>query len=513
MSNEVEFIPEDPSDAEQPVDAQPGQVTQDPPQVIETPVQEETPATFNGVQSSSIDIPPNEVNPANSTYKLSFPSVDLLEFTAKLRKFNALNIENPTAEQKQWRKVTEDSVDYYTVGGLYQDRFMDPTSEFHQGVQTKEGGLNTISSLKFKKTEGELKGEIALLKVSKMLGLGDVINIPLPHSGIWVTIKPPSEKDLIDFYNSVFREKVMMGRGTYGLTLSNFSVHINNRLYDFIQKHIHSVNFGDIPKDELKNYILIHDFHVLAWGFACTMYPTGFDYQRACTYDIEQCTHVTHATLNLTKLLWVDNKSLTEAQKVILSENRPNKLSIESYRKFVAEHTRVTGSSFTTKQGLKFKLKVPTIAEYIADGLGWVNKINAGVEAVILTEGDDQEAKNELLNQYVKSSILRQFNHFVDFIEVEDNVISDRDTINQTLEVLSADDDLRQEITENILKFKAATTLALIGVPDYKCPSCGKSQNPHPHDERFTSVIPIDTMNAFFTMLTYRISKILEREV
>lgn len=509
MSNELEFDPENQPAPQEPV--------QETPAAVEQPVQEvaqeEKPVTPNGVQTESIDIPADKTNPNAATYRITFPSIDLLEFTNKLRKFSALNIEKPTEEMKVWRQATEESVDYYTVGGMYQDRFMEAGSEFYQGVQTKEGTLNSISSLKFKKTDGELKGEIALLKVSKLLGLGDVINVPLPHSGIWVTIKPPSEKDLIDFYNSVFREKVMLGRATSGLTLSNFSVHINNRLYDFIQKHIHSVNFGDIPKAELKNYILIHDFPILAWGFACTMYPNGFDYQRACTYDIEQCSHVAQATVNLTKLLWVDNKSLTEAQKIILAENRPNKLTIDSYRKFITEHNRVSGSTFTTSQGLKFKLKVPTFAEYTADGLGWVNKINNAIESVILTEGDEQEAKSEMLGQYVKSSILRQFNHFVDFIEIEDNVISDRDTINETLEVLSSDDDIRQEVTENILKFKAQTTLALIGIPDYKCPACGKAQNPHPHDERFTSVIPVDTMNTFFTMLTYRISKILEREV
>ena len=119
------------------------------------------------------------------------------------------------------------------------------------------------------------------------------------------------------------------------------------------------------------------------------------------------------------------------------------------------------------------------------------------------------------MNQYVKSSVLRQFNHFVDYIEFDDNVVNDRDTINQLLEVFSSDDDLRNEITEEILKFKTNTTIALIGLPEYKCPnpSCGAPQNPNPVSEKFTSVIPLDTINVFFVTLTYRISKILEREV
>lgn len=464
----------------------------------------------NAILSDEINVPPSKY----STYRVSLPSVNLHDFSDRVKRFTTLNIENPDDKLKKWGEVTEESIEYYTTRALYQDRFFDKKSEFKQGIETKEGELNTISSLKFKKTDGELKGEIALLKVSKMLGLGDVINVPLPHSGIWVTIKPPTEKDLIDFYNSVFKEKIMIGRATYGLTLSNFSVHINNRLFDFILKHIHSVNFSDIPKDDLRNYILIHDFPILAWGFACTMYPNGFDYKRACVNDIENCSYVAEATLNLAKLLWVDNPSLSESQRIILSENRPNKLTIDSYRKFITDHTRVTGSSFTLSNGIKFKLKVPTFNEYTSDGLNWINKINSSVENIILeNETEEEESKTELLNQYVKSSILRQFNHFVDYIEIEDNVISDRETINSVLEAFSAEDDIRSEIIDNIIKFKTNTTLAIIGIPEYTCPNCGKSQSEHNHDDRFTTVIPLDSMSLFFLVLTSKISKILAREV
>jgi len=464
----------------------------------------------NAIQSSDIDLKDNP----KPGYRVSFPSVSITDFSIKLNQFNNLNIENPDSKLKAWKDLNEEAVNYYTVGGLYQDRFTDEKSEFKQGVETKEGTLNSISSLKFRKNEGELKGELALLKVSKLLGLGDVINVPLPHSGIWVTIKPPTERDLIDFYNSIFREKIALGRSTYGLTLSNFSVHINNRLFDFILRHVHSVNFSDISKENLRNYILIHDFPILAWGFACSMYPNGYDYQRACVNNIEECTHITKATINLIKLLWVDNPSLSESQKVIMSENRPNKLTVESYRKYIAEHSRVSGSSFTSRNGITFKLRVPTFNEYTSDGLNWINKINSSIESLILEDTDNEEdTKTELLNQYIKSSALRQFNHFIDFIEVEDSVITDRETINMVLETLSADDEVRGEVMEAIIKFKTNTTIGIVGIPEYKCPNCHKPQGQENADEKFKTIIPLDVMSIVFLALTSKISKILEREI
>ena len=447
------------------------------------------------------------------SYAFSLPSIGLHAFNKKLSEFKNHTVDEKSKELKDWRKVNEDAVDFYTPGGLYQDRFTDEASVFSQGIETKEGSLTTISNFKFKKTEGEIKGEAALLKVSKFLGLGDIINVPLPHSGIWVTIKPPHETDIIDFYNSVFREKIILGRATSGLTLTNFSVYINNRLFDFILKHVHSVNYGDIPKDQLKNYILIHDFPILAWGFACSMYPNGFDFQRACVNDIDQCKHITKAVINMTKLLWVDNPSLTENQKQILSEFRPNKLTLDNYRKFIADHTRVASSSITTKENIKIHLKIPTFNEYVTDGLAWVNKINSSIETAIITEGSEEEAKTEMLNQYVKASILRQFNHFVDYIEVDDNTIQDRDTINSLLSVFSSDDSIRNEITKGILKYKSDTTLALIGMPDYECPSCGFNQNKSPVNDRFVNVIPLDVMNVCFTLITIKVAKVMSREV
>ena len=113
----------------------------------------------------------------------------------------------------------------------------------------------------------------------------------------------------------------------------------------------------------------------------------------------------------------------------------------------------------------------------------------------------------------MKASILRQFNHFVDYIEFDDAVMTDRDTINRVLEVFSSDDSIREEITDGILKFKANTTIAIIGIPEYKCSNCKAEQNIAPVSDKFINVIPLDSMNLFFGLLTLQISKILEREV
>lgn len=449
----------------------------------------------------------------DAVYRFKLPPVPRKIAIQQLREANLQPLPQQNSDEfKAWKEAINEAVDNYTTDGLYQDRFDDPNADFTQGVRKPDGSLLGMSSPKFRDSGGELKGEVAVLKVSKKLGLGDVLSIPLPHSGIVVTIKPPTERDIIDFYNTVFREKVYLGRMSSGLTLTNLSAYINNRLFDFIIKHVHSINYSGISKDQLKNYILIHDFHILAWGFAATMYPNGFEYDRPCTNHIESCNHVAKATLNMLKLLWVDNSSLTQVQKDTLYEVRPGKLPDEAYRKYITEHTRMRTREVTLSNGMKVALKVPTVAEHVSDGLGWVNKINHSIDTIIAVEGDGEEAKTEMLQQYVNSSILRQFSHFIDFIEADDSVISDRDTLHSVLELMSSDDDMRRELTKAVLDFTSQTTIALVGIPEYKCPSCGVAQNPEPVNPELTSVIPLDVMMLFFTLLTLRMSRILERQ-
>lgn len=462
-------------------------------------------------QSDSIDLPSKPES--EIFYRFSLPPVTRTTILEQLKQANSQTLPNQnTPSFKEWKEVVGEAVDNYTTDGIYQDRFDDESADFTQGVRKPDGSMLTMSSPKFRDNAGELKGELAVLKVSKKLGLGDVLSIPLPHSGIVVTIKPPTERDIIDFYSTVFREKIYLGRMSSGLTLTNLSAYINNRLFDFIVKHVHSVNYGTIPKEQLKNYVLIHDFHILAWGFAATMYPNGFEYQRPCTSNIETCNHVAKATLNMLKLLWIDNSSLTQVQKDILYEVRPNKLSDETYRKYIAEHTRTKAKEVTLSNGVKVTLKVPTVAEHVSDGLGWVNKINNAIESLLVVDGEAESAKTEMLQQYVNSSILRQFSHFIDFIEADDSVISDRDTLHSVLELLSADDDMRKELTDAVLAFTSQTTLALVGIPQYNCPSCGVDQNPEPINDKLVSVITLDVMMLFFTLLTLRMSRILERQ-
>ncbi len=427
------------------------------------------------------------------------------------------DIEHPERVYKDtqsegWQKAKIMATDTYIRNGLYQSRFFEEGSDFSQGVDLGNGKTAAIGPLKFKETEGEIKGELAILKIAKMIGSGEVVNVPLPHSGIWVTIKPPAESDLIDFYNTVIRDKVVLGRATMGLTLTNYSVFSNSRLFDFIMRYVHSVNYEDIPVSELKNKININDFPVLVWGIACAIYPNGFQYQRACCASPNTCNHVVKETLNLSKLLWTDNSAMTAVQKNILSENRPGKLKQESHRKYLAENIRGLTRLVSINENIRVNLKTPTFAEYTTDGLAWINKINDAIDDAATITELDEEGKKDLLIQRVKASALAQFAHFVDYIEVGDNTVTNRETIIGVLESFSTNDEIRKKLQGAIFKYKEDSMFAMVGIPSFKCPSCGVDQN-QDTTGKFPDVIPLDAVSLFFLGLSSKIKMITMRDV
>lgn len=450
-------------------------------------------------------------------YKFSMPSVPLKAFTKLLNSYESLDLDDKDPVVKSWKETVENSIDNYTPTGLYQSRFYDNESEFEQGLLTPEGELLSISEVKTKDKVGDIKGEVALLKIAKFLGVGELVRIPLYHSGLWLTVKPPSEADILDFFYTVYNDKIILGRKTSGYTLSNHSVHFNNSLIDFIIAHVHSTNVNGLSTDDLKKHISIHDLNALAWGFAASFYPNGYEYTRACL-NKEFCSHRITEKLNLHKLLWVDQKALSEYQKQYMIDYRANRKSMEEFNKYKAEHLRVRDSyikiTTSTDKVIKFNLRNPSLEDYVTNGLTWVNHIVSIVEDQVMNIEDREEKDEkriEYINQQIKVSILQQYNHFVESIEIDDNLISDRDTINGALNMFSTDDKIRDSFFEQLNKFIEKNTISVVGIPSFTCPACGKVNEDEKMPVNFKDVIPVDVINIFFGLLTLRFSVIMAR--
>ena len=424
-------------------------------------------------------------------------------------------VDNP--DSRKWAGVVNDGLEYTTFANAFGDVFKNTNAHFRQGIEYNNQRYQAQAP-KLKNTENEnLKGERAVLRVLRQLGLGTTFQVPLWHSGIWVTLKPPTESEIIELNRLLINEKIRMGRYTYGLIYSNTTAYTIDILVDFIISHIYTttVKSEELPISSLKNFLSVQDLFTLIWGFACTMYPKGFQYQRACLTDPEKCHHVLEEKLNLSKLLWTNNNVLTDWQKSHMASRQPFDRDLSAVKKYRDEmlslkSRRIKLSKEGDETELYITLKSPMVSDYISEGHKWISGIIDKIKNSVVSIDDDIE-RNNIVQRFAQSTSMRQYTQWVESIELDTNIINDRETIETTLDIMSADDYIRDTFIEKVVNYINDSTMAVVGIPTYNCPKCASEQKGEIINNEFTNIIPLDVVQLFFGLTTQRIQKITTR--
>lgn len=363
----------------------------------------------------------------------------------------------------------------------------------------------------------EIKGEVAILKAAKALNLGDVVHVPLPHSGFWVTLTPPSEKELIRFYNSMARAKTSLGRSSQGYIFGNMSVKLNYDLFNLIKRQIMSVNFKDVDKKDIDDKILINDLPILVWGFARTIYANGFPFRRLCDNRgglddngnvIPACDDIQKVNMSLDKLFWLDNNALSETQKSIFSKNRAKSITLNDYKVYLEQAKYLNSLSFEYKT-VKIDLRQPTLREHFEDGLQWIDDVLDEFDHAVAMNNFTQDEREENLEIFMRASMMRNWSHYVEAIHIGENVIRDRETIQTVLSRFGTNRDFSAKFSEAIIEFRNKSVIATIGIPEYDCPKCGQENKGNVESKTLTNVIPISPTNLFFLMFIIKFQMVI----
>lgn len=415
-----------------------------------------------------------------------------------------------TAQGAKWAGVVREAIGMSPDNNVFVETLEDSTAEFRQDVEIN-GGKFGPNMLKFKERQNSVfDGEIAVLRTISHLGLGDVWNTPLYNSGFWVTMKPPAEDDLVELYRQLTSDAIDLGRYSYGLVYANTTAYTVARMCHFAMQQVYRIGThpDQITAANALEHIKVQDIGALLWGLACTMFPKGFAYERACTADPEKCQHVVKETLNLRKLQVVNTRALTDRNKVMLSENRSaQKLTIKDIESYQADLTRAIGRRVVINEGksdeIAFNLRSPSIAEYIQTGHRWIGDMVETADKALGSTATTEE-RNTLVEQRARASIMRQYSHWVDSIELESNVIKDRASIEKVLNNISGDRKVRVEFTKQVTKFIDFSSVSVVGIPAFTCPKCGKPNESHQDGPFKTSMIPLDVIQLFFVLITQK---------
>jgi len=451
-----------------------------------------------------------------NSISMSMPSVTNEELQERLGQIPNVDLMSDP-KSRDWGETLRDGQDLATYGDIFVDSLRREGSSFEQSASYNGQKLQAAAP-KIKAAENEtLRGERAILRATRELGLGTTFQVPCWHTGIWVTFKPPTETELIELNRAMIASKIRLGYNTYGLAYSNVTSYTVDHLVNFMQSHIYAttVKNEELSFDKLMDHIYVQDLYSLIWGLACTMYPKGFQFRRSCVNDPEKCNHVTEEVLNLTKLQWIDTSQLNDWQKSHMALRRPFERELSSLKKYrdemlLLKNKRVRISREGADSEVYVNFKSPTVSQYISEGYAWISGIIDKINDA-MKDSDNDGDRNLIVQRYGQASSMRQYTHWVESIELGSNTIDDLETIRSVLDVVSSDDFIREKFLSEVVDYINKSTIAVIGIPSYQCPKCGGEQKDPSMSDAFRNIVPLDVIQYFFSLTTQRIQRIAIR--
>ncbi len=372
-----------------------------------------------------------------------------------------------------------------------------------------------------KNMKGSVTGKRAKLKFSNYLGIGGVTQIPLWHSGFWVSLKPIGETEIIDLDIRIGKSQIKLGRDTNGAVFSNASVIYDNILMDFIIDKISDTSLKLSDDDDLREYIKMQDFNTLILGLIRAVSPKGFGVLLACKNVVNttiddgiSCNYTVTGKIDPENILHVDRNMLSKSQLKHMVKRSPNSVEVSDIKKY-QEELPILKDKFieietSNNNKLGITLKTPNIQEHVLHGMEWVESTITMVEELMEDESGD-ESKSLKVDEMSKTTILNTYLHFFKSISTDDGVSVDSyDSISEILDLVVQDPFVYENLIKEVKVYIKENIMTMIGTPVYICPKCKEDQEVN--TGTFKEIIPLNVISSFFDLGALRKIRLLERE-
>lgn len=443
------------------------------------------------------------------------PSVPFMETNVRLASINEDEVTG-RPHYGYWAQIVQNGMSRLSYGAAADEIF---AREGSQWVQRLNYGNTKIasagSSVKF--NEGEiLSGDMALLAAQRHVGVGGDFTVVLPHSGFYLTIKPPMEETILEIHRQMNQIKTEVGRKTYGLMLGSESGLINELFCRFALTAMKRNSIKDA--NDLLSLISVHDINILLWGYVCTMYPNGFNHRAACMADVTKCQHVVEDLVNVRRMFYMDKSRFSDKQLAHLSSSAAGSMTVENINAYREEMKKKEERRIIVNEGeadeVWFDLRVPSAREYFESTHRWIDDIGDKVIEALGADSSYNE-RNTLINEHASSTQMRKFAHWVERIHIAggiiDRSVSGPAQIEKILDAFSSSITIREDFSAQVQQYVKDSCMGLVGIADFKCPKCQQFQiSPEEVDPLHRSVVGIDVPMTFFTVLVQRAQLIRE---
>ena len=356
-----------------------------------------------------------------------------------------------------------------------------------------------------------------LMELQEGVGLGKMTKIILWNSGLWITIRPPQNEDLINLYTKLTQEVEYIAENTTMYGFSNISSVFYKVIWEYVLSHLIDTSLNVNPKYLIK-YISILDMDTILLGVLSQLFYSGFNTTLLCknNYVLDQdknpkCNFSYNVNLDLPKLLWVDTSRVTTEMMSIIAKRGPRSQSINEIKEYqdkIKPTDTKTLINLNNGKTLELELGIPNLEDSFNTSEVFMVEIKKFINKSLSSMKDDSEDKDisNLKTIAVKTLFLGIYSHYVKSMKLGEFQTDKRATILEALKTLSSNPTDINAIINKINNFISTTSISTIAVPEFICPACGASQGEE-EGATFEHLVPINMVNYFFTLSKLRFMK------
>lgn len=374
-------------------------------------------------------------------------------------------------------------------------------------------------------TNGRVSGEEAKSRLKARLGVGSLAQAPMWHSGFWVSLQAPGEGEMLELEQQLGNSKISLGRVSGGLAFSANNVYHQLTVTNFAISKMYDSTLKDISPASIKQKMLITDIPLLMLQLGLINNPNGYPLARPCTNHTGQCQHIEEEVLNLSRLLFVDRRALSQSQRKLMAR-RTQKSNDAELTEYVNSHSYAETALCAISDDIYVEFAVPTVELYEKSSFEWINSIEERVDAAFGTALEGQERDQYIMAQS-RMATARQYSHWVKriifknkeeevagvltFNPEEDDQDDVRESFVELLGEISSRQDVVERFTEGVQKFIDSVTVAMVAIPRYNCRVCSAPQTVE--GSKHPRLLPLDVTRLFFTLLGQRTAKAISASV
>ena len=356
-----------------------------------------------------------------------------------------------------------------------------------------------------------LVGFAARDRIAASLGTGLSNRVLLPHSGFYVTLRARSRGDYLALDTKHNLDAGKAGPDTGGVIFQNSHFGKVERVFEFITQSVSAANIQGYADLDLGDYVRVTDLPILYNGQATTMFPDGHPLDLPCSNDPKVCSRVETVNLDLTRIVWFNQRKISKDQLEHLGQltNNYTPKDIVDYQNkglsaFAKTITINAGVNGDVK--VNIRCKVPTVNEYIAAGRNWVRDAKNALQG-ILTDGYemDEQEQRQYIQEHLDRSSLREYAHWIDRLNIGQDYYIEQEAIYNALEELSSVDEIMGEIFKEIQNFIESVTVAIVAIPNFSC-KCGYDYSTD-ENSKHPELVPIDPLKLFFESMARRLTR------